>query len=267
MTLTTLIVVLCGLGVLVGTMSGLLGIGGGLVVVPALLWILPQAGIEPEIAMHMALATSLASIILTSSSSAYNHYHYGNVHFSAIKWLLPGVIAGGFIGSTIAESVPTQWLPRVFGVIVMFLALKMLRSSLSKAKPPKNKASPRLAPFHGALIGMVSSLAGIGGGSLMVPYLNRRGEEIRVAIGSSAACGVIIAIAGMLGFVYHGASAPELPSYSVGYVYLPALISIAATSVLFTKFGAKLATRLPTKVLKRVFALFLLSVAIKMLFF
>ena len=121
-----LLLLMLVLGSFVGVMAGLLGIGGGLIVVPALLFLLPQAGIEPAISMNIALATSLSTIIVTSGSSALNHLKLGNVDMFVIKWLMPGVVVGGFVGANIAEWIPTEYLPKVFGVIVLFLALQML---------------------------------------------------------------------------------------------------------------------------------------------
>lgn len=257
-----LLMLLLALGAFVGVMAGLLGIGGGLIVVPALLYLLPWAGIPTELSMHMALATSLASIIVTSGSSALNHLKLGNVDMFVVKWLMPGVVVGGFIGANIAEWIPTQYLPKVFGVIVLFLALQMFRSI--RVTSQKTMPGSFLTMVYGSGIGVVSSLAGIGGGSLSVPF-NRHGVEMRKAVGSSSVCGCVIAIAGMSGFILHGYQAQGLPNYSIGYVYLPALAAIAGTSMLTTRFGAKWATTLPTAVLKKIFALFLMFVALTML--
>ncbi len=265
MTFTTLLISLAAVGVMVGILSGLLGIGGGLVVVPILLWLLPLAGIESNIVMHLALATSLASIILTSGSSAYNHYRLGNIQFDTLRWLLPGIILGGLCGSSIAEYMPIDWLPKVFGLIVLYLSFKMFRSTKGDVTPLSSNAGQ--TSLHGALIGTVSSLAGIGGGSFVVPYLNRRGLDMRYAVGTSAFCGTVLALSGMSGFIYYGQNTQTLPAYSVGYVYVPALIAITVTSTLFTKVGAKWASSLPTKQLKIYFSYFLAIVAIKMLFF
>lgn len=244
-------------------MAGLLGIGGGLIVVPALMFLLPMAGIEPSIAMQMALATSLASIIVTSGSSAYNHFKLGNVDMFVVKWLMPGVVVGGFLGANVAEWIPAHYLPKVFGVIVLLLSIQMLFSI--RGKKHRHMPSSTMTVAIGTGIGMVSSLAGIGGGSLSVPFLNRHGIEMRKAVGSSSVCGCFIALSGMLGFIMHGYKAELLPEYSLGYVYLPALIGITATSMLTTRFGARLASTMPTARLKKIFALFLMFVAGTML--
>lgn len=251
------------LGAFVGVMAGLLGIGGGLIVVPALLILLPIAGIESDISMHIALATSLATIIATSGSSAFNHFKLGNIDTFVVKWLMPGVVVGGFLGANVAEWLPSQYLPKVFGVIVLLLAIQMLFSIRGKAQ--KSMPSGAVTIACGMGIGVVSSLAGIGGGSLSVPFLNRHGIEMRKAVGSSSVCGCMIAISGMIGFILHGYKIDALPQYSVGYVYLPALIAIASTSMLTTRIGAKLATSLPTPTLKKIFAVFLMFVAGTML--
>ncbi|MFC3022766.1 sulfite exporter TauE/SafE family protein [Vibrio zhugei] len=258
-----LLLVLLLVGVFVGILAGLLGIGGGLLVVPSLMFILPYAGISEKIVIQLALATSLATIIVTSASSAFNHFKLGNVDFYAVKWLMPGVVVGGFLGATLAEWIPNQYLPKVFGVIVFFLAIKMYLSIHSQAK----RAMPGavMTTLWGSGIGIVSSLAGIGGGSLSVPFLNRHGVEMRQAVGSSSVCGLVIALSGMIGFILHGFSVAGLPKYSIGYVYLPALFAIASTSMLTTRIGAKLAVRLSTSTLKKVFSIFLMLVSTSML--
>ncbi|SKA43559.1 sulfite exporter TauE/SafE family protein [Enterovibrio nigricans] len=253
------------LGSCVGLLAGLLGIGGGLLIVPALSVLLPLADIPPSLVMPMALATSLASIVVTSSSSAYTHFRLGNVQPAVIKTLLPGILMGGLIGSGVADYLPTAYLPKIFGAIVLFLALQMFMSMRIKAAKPF--PSPVVGVMSGGLIGMVSSLAGIGGGSLTVPYLNYHGVEMRNAIGSASLCGVFLAVAGMSGFIFFGLNQPvTLPAYSVGYVYIPALLGIVVTSVNTTRYGARLASRLPTHIIKRVFALFLLVVGASMFF-
>ncbi|WP_281545655.1 sulfite exporter TauE/SafE family protein [Grimontia sp. SpTr1] len=252
-------------GGVVGLLAGLLGIGGGLIVVPALSVLLPWAGISSNLVMPMALATSLASIVITSSSSAYTHYRLGNVQPSIIKTLLPGILLGGLLGSAIADRMPTEYLPKVFGIIVLLLALQMALSLRIKSARPL--PSPLGSMTSGTAIGMIASLAGIGGGSLTVPYLNYHGVEMRKAIGSASLCGVFLALSGVIGFIFFGLTQPEtLPPYSVGYVYLPALIGIVVTSVMTTRYGARLATRLPTPIIKRVFAVFLLLVGASMFF-
>lgn len=257
-----LFAVCLGLGAVVGVLAGLLGIGGGLVVVPALVWLLPLAGIGPTLVMHIALATSLASIVLTSGASARNHFRLGNIDVSIVRSLAPGVILGGLGGSVVAEMVPSHMLPKIFAVIVLLLGLQMLASMRFSSQRPL-PGGVRLFG-SGGLIGVVSSLAGIGGGSLTVPYLSWHGVEMRRAIGCASFSGALIAIAGMAGFIAAGVGDQNLPLFSIGYVYLPALLGIVLTSMYTTRFGAAWVSRLPTPVLKKIFAIFLLFVSVKM---
>jgi len=256
------VVLLLALGAIVGVFAGLLGIGGGLQVVPVLVFILPMTGIDPALVMHFALATSLSTIILTSGSSALNHIKLGNVDLFIAKWLIPGVIIGGFLGSTIADWIPSQYLTKVFATIVLLLALQMFFSVMRRSI--RTMPNQYFTAASGVIIGSIASLAGIGGGALTVPFLNRHGIEMRKAIGTSSVCGSIIAISGMLGFIWHGTHVENLPAYSIGYVYLPALFCISITSVFTTKYGARLASSLPTPILKRIFAVFLMCVSITM---
>ncbi|MDA9557501.1 sulfite exporter TauE/SafE family protein [Vibrio sp.] len=254
---------LLGLGGMVGFMAGLLGIGGGLLVVPALLHLLPLAGIDSSIVMNIALATSLSTIIVTSGASAINHLRLGNVDIFVIKWLMPGMIVGGFFGANIVEFIPASYLPPIFGCIVLALAIQMLISIRILAV--KTMPNVPVTIMYGTGIGVISSLAGIGGGSISVPFLNKHGIEMRRAVGSSSVCGCVIAIAGMAGFILHGVGSELLPPYSVGYVYIPALVSITATSMMTTHLGAKFAVKISTVTLKKLFAVFLLCIAIPML--
>ncbi|RXJ73790.1 hypothetical protein CS022_07225 [Veronia nyctiphanis] len=252
------------LGSVVGLLAGLLGIGGGLLVVPALTFLFPLVDIVPDQVMPMALATSLASIVLTASSSARSHYKMGNVDIRVIRTLLPGILIGGLLGSALADMMPTEILPKVFGGIVLLLAIQMLISMRFKSSAALPDKFGNL--IGGTGIGVTSSLAGIGGGSLIVPYLSYFGVEMRRAIGSASLCGVFLAISGMTGFIFFGFHHHEpLPPYSIGYVYLPALLGIVSTSVLTTGYGARLATQLPVDAIKKVFALFLICVAFTML--
>lgn len=250
------------LGSIVGVLAGLLGIGGGLLVVPALVWLLPQTGIASHLVMQIALATSLASIVMTSMASARNHFKLGNIDFSVVRSFAPGIILGGLSGSVVAELIPAQYLPKIFAVIVLLLAIQMLLSM----KVINNKPLPHSFFFtaSGGGIGLISSLAGIGGGSLTVPYLSYYGVEMRRAIGTSALVGFLIAVSGVVGFIFAGVGSDALPQYSIGYVYLPALIGIAATSMIATRYGAALVSRLPTSTLKKLFAILLLVISIKM---
>lgn len=258
-----LIAVLLVLGLIVGVLAGLLGIGGGLVVVPALHFLLPSIGVSDQLGMRIALATSLACIIVTTSSSVLNNIRLKNIDFYAARSLVPGVVVGGIFGVMLANWIPTEYLPKVFGVIVLGMAVQMFRSV--RAKSSKPMPSSFKTTCCGVGIGTVASLAGVGGGSLTVPFLSSRSVEMRKAVGTSSVCAFAIAVSGMLSFTLHGYHADGLPSWSLGYVYLPALLSITITSIFTTKIGVRLAVGLPTTTLKKIFAIFLMIVAGTML--
>lgn len=257
------VVLLLALGAVVGVLSGLLGIGGGLIMVPALLYLLPLAGISPHVTMHFALGTSLATAILTTGSSAVNHIKLDNVVFYAVKYLLPGIILGGFLGSSITQWLPSQYLPKVFGVIVFFLSIQMflsIHASVGNALPNRP-----VSMMCGVVIGTLATLAGISGGSLTVPFLNRYGLEMKQSVGTASVCGFVIAISGVIGFIWHGAHLSMRPAYSIGYIYLPALLCVACVSMFTARLGARLTAQLHTVMLKKIFAVFLIFVSINML--
>lgn len=252
-----------GVGALAGLMAGLLGVGGGLVIVPVLLWVFGLLGFDSRVLMHLAVGTSLATIVVTSLSSIRAHHRRGAVRWELVRQLTPGILAGAWIGALVADWMSGQWLRRVFALFVLFLGIRMLLG----LRLPVGRELPGRAGFLGAggIIGAVSALVGIGGGSLTVPFLHASGVDMRHAVASSSACGLPIALAGALGFAWTGWSEPGLPPGSTGYVYWPAFGGIALTSVLLAPVGARLAHSLPVRTLQRVFALLLLGVGSKLL--
>lgn len=251
------------LGGVVGILAGLLGIGGGLIIVPALVGLLPLAGVLPEHLMPIALGTSLASIVLTGVSSSWRHHQLGNVDWTIVKAMVPGGIIGAVIGAHVITLIPSDMISKVFGVLVLLLALQMALSVKTRAEHPLPAKGWLFTA--GGLIGIFSSLAGIGGGSLTVPYLNWHSVPMRIAIGVSAVCGMMLGVGGSLTLIVSGLHVSDLPAYSLGYVYLPALACIAVTSVQTSKVGANLVSRLPVPILKKGFAVLLVFVALKML--
>jgi uncharacterized protein len=253
------------LGVAAGLLAGLLGVGGGLVLVAALAWLLPLHGIPPEAAMHAALATSLASIVLTALSSARAHHRRGSVLWPTVRWMVPGLLLGGWLGSMVAVSLDGAVL-RLCVAVYCFLA------ALQLAFGGRGRAAPGGAPVpHGPWmssaglgIGAVSALVGIGGGSMTVPLLVWRGVAVVRAVGTSSACGVAIGLASALGYA---ANAPDgaLPAHAIGYVYLPAALGVAATSIVAAPLGTRLAHAISADALRRVFALFLVAVGASLL--
>lgn len=247
------------LGACAGLLAGLLGVGGGLVLVAALVWLLPAQGVPAAHAMHVALATSLASIVLTGLSSARAHHRRGSVLWPSVRWLVPGLLLGGLLGAAFATSLDGEtlrWIVAGFCYLAAAqLAFGSPRASAGDAAAP---ASPALTAA-GVGIGAVSAVVGIGGGSLTVPLLVWHGVAPVRAVGTSSACGVAIALASAAGYIGLGPPAGSLPAGALGYVYLPAAAGIALASILAAPWGTRLAHRLSGGALKRVFALFLVA--------
>ncbi len=251
------------LGAFAGVMAGLLGVGGGLIIVPVLAGIFHHQQISEALIMHLAIGTSLATIVVTSISSVRAHHQRGAVLWTAVWRLTPGIVIGAWVGAVIAEALPSAVLSKVFAVFVLTIAAQMAFG----AKPAPHRELPGTAgmAMTGGVIGLVSAIVGIGGGSLTVPFLTWCNIAMRQAVATSAACGVPIALAGALGFIVTGLNATGLPAWSLGYIYSPALIGVAVVSMLTAPLGAKLAHTLPTAILKKVFAIFLVVIGIKML--
>ncbi len=252
------------LGALAGVLAGLLGVGGGLVLVAALVWLLPMQGIPVEAAMHAALATSLASIVFTAMASARAHSRRGSVMWSSVAWLVPGMLVGGWLGSRWAVSLDGQWLRWGVAVYCLLAAIQMLRA---RPKAMDGEGSHPRGPWltaAGGGIGVVSALVGIGGGSMTVPLLVWLRAKPVQAVGSSSACGIFIGLASAAGYALH-APVDVLPQHAWGYVYLPAAICVALASILMAPLGTRLAHALSAAALARVFAVFLLLVGTSLL--
>lgn len=270
-------------GAAAGALSGLFGVGGGIIIVPILVLLFTQDGFAPAHIMHIALGTSLATIIFTSLSSARSHHKRGNVDWPIFRQMAPLVVVGTLLGSLLAAYMNSQLLKLIFSLFMLGVALQLLISPNGKtasgntnndqAKAPQQLAAntrPLINRIAGLLIGVASSLVGIGGGTITVPYLMYCGEQVRRAIGTSAAIGLPIAVAGTVGFVFNGLAATKdshavLPAMSLGFIYLPAFAGIALASMLTAPLGTRLAQRLPVISLKRLFALLLIAVGGKML--
>ena len=249
-----------------GILAGLLGVGGGLVLVGALACLLPLYGVPQEAAMHAALASSLASIVLTAASSAYAHHGRGSVLWPTVKWMIPGLLLGGWLGSGVAVKLGDQTLRWIVAGYCLIAAAQMLFGKPRRNVGADSVIVPTGVPMSaaGAGIGALSAVVGIGGGSMTVPLLIWRGVAPVRAVGTSSACGVAIGLSSAIGYALH-APAGALPHYAVGYVFLPAAIGVAIASVLAAPYGMRLAHRLSGTALKRVFALFLVSVAVALL--
>lgn len=253
----------CFLGSITGVLAGLLGVGGGLVIVPMLVVAFNYQQIHPEIIMHLAIGTSLATIIFTSISSFMAHHKRGAVLWQTVRRITIGILTGTFIGSCFVSLLSTEFLKAIFVVFLYFVAYQFLTNK----KPNPSKQLPGMFGMFisGNIIGFISSMVGIGGGILSVPFMIWRNVIVHQAIGTSSAIGLPIAIAGTVGFIYTGWNNNLTPTYSLGFVYLPALLGIAALSVLTAPFGVKLAHNLPVGKLKKIFAVLLIVVGTRML--
>lgn len=253
------------LGCATGFLAGLLGIGGGMLLVPFLTLILAHRGVAADLAVKMAIATSMATIVFTSLSSVRAHHRRGAVRWSLVRGLAPGIVAGGLLaGAGAFAALKGQWLAIVFAAFVGFSATQML---LDK-KPAPHREMPGVLGQSGAggLIGFVSGLVGAGGGFLSVPFMTWCNVPIHNAVATSAALGFPIALAATAGYVIGGWSLPPALPGAFGYLYLPALAVIAAASVLLAPRGAQVAHAMNVGQLKRVFALLLYGLAAYMLY-
>jgi uncharacterized membrane protein YfcA len=252
------------LGAVAGTLAGLLGIGGGLIIVPVLLWLFLHKGMDPSVVVHLAVGTSLATIVVTSVASILAHNRRGAVQWRLVARLAPGIVLGAWAGAALADLLPSLWLQRVFGCFAIAVGLQMAFGLQVRAHRSLPGTGGMMAA--GCVIGAVSAVVGIGGGSMTVPFLHWNSVNIRNAVATSAACGLPIALAGAAGFLVAGWNEQALPAGSTGYLFWPALPGIVAASVLMAPVGARLAHTLPLIALKRIFALLLLAVGGKLLF-
>lgn len=261
--MTTLILLYLLLGACTGLLAGLFGIGGGLVIVPVLVFIFTAQGFATEVMMQMALGTSLATISVTAIASIWGHQRHRAILWPVCLRLTPGIVIGAALGVAFAEVVGSDALRYVFVVFVLLIALQMILG----AQPPPSRSLPGLPGMTaaGTGIGSLSMLVGIGGGTLTTPFLLWCNTPLRNAIATSAACGLPIAVAGTIAYMIAGLGAADLPSGNTGYIHWPAAAAIAAASVLTAPFGAHLTHTLPVKLLKRLFALLLIAVALRML--
>jgi uncharacterized protein len=250
-------------GAVAGFIAGLFGIGGGVVIVPALIVALNHQGIDPEIVIHLAIGTSLATIAVTGASSAYGHWRQGAVARELLMRMLPGLIAGSVLGGVIASLIRADLLERFFGLFLILLALRLM---LSRMPSPREEGAGRFVMASaGTVVGAFSALFGIGGGLLSVPWLVRCGATLQRAIGTSAACGFPIALVGALTFVVTGLGDGRLPPGSTGYLYWPAFAGMIVCSVPLARLGVLVAHRLSALLLRRLFALMILGIGVRLL--
>ena len=259
-----MILAFLALGAAVGFAAGLLGVGGGLLLVPFITFFLTLKEVPPELVVHMSIATSLATIMFTSISSLLAHHRRGAVSWHIVKVLAPGILIGSWIGPWIGKHLNSGALAVFFAVFVTISATQML---LDKRPVAARELPGSLGMFAaGGVIGVLSGLVGAGGGFVSVPFMTWCNVKIHDAVATSAALGFPIAFGGTLANIYYGMNMPNLPPGSLGFVYLPALLVVSFASVLTAPLGASTAHRLPVRALKRVFALTLFVLAGYMLY-
>jgi len=251
-------------GAAAGVLAGLFGVGGGTILVPVLLLLFGHSGVPQELWMHMAVGTSLAVIVLNAVSSIRAHHRRGAVRWPIVWGLTPGVVLGALGGAWIADGLTSRTLGLIFAIFLLLVGLQLLTAR----QPKPQRQLPGFAGLAGAggVIGVVSALVGIGGGSLTVPFLAWCNVAMAQAVATSAAVGLPIAIAGAVGFIVTGLSHAGLPAWSLGYIYLPAFIGMAGAGMATAPLGARLAHALPAQRLKQAFGAFLLLVSARMFY-
>jgi uncharacterized protein len=255
---------LFGLGLVIGYAAGLLGIGGGMLMVPFLVFVLSSQGVGDAVLVKVAVATSLATICFTSLSSVWAHHQKGAVLWPVALVLAPGILIGSLAGANLAVALPARALTVFFAVFVTFSATQML---LNKKPKPGRSLPGAIGMFGvGSVIGVLSSMVGAGGAFVSVPFMTWCNVSIHRAVATSAALGFPIAAAGSLAYVLAGLGRTDLPVGALGYVYVPGLISIALGSMLTAPLGARAAHRMDIAPLKKIFALFLYLMAAYFLF-
>jgi len=254
-----LILALLAMGTFGGFVAGLLGVGGGMVLVPFITMIFIARGFPDELVVHMAIATSLGTIFFTSLSSVRAHHKHGAVLWRVVRLLAPGILIGSWIGPWIGKQMNTAVLSFFFGCFVAFSATQMLIGK----KPAAARELPGKPGMFavGGLIGVLAGLVGAGGGFVSVPFMTRCNVRIHNAIATSAALGFPIALSGTLSNIYYGWGEPGLPAWSLGFIYVPALAIIVLASVIMAPVGASAAHKMPVRRLQRIFAVILYALA------
>lgn len=250
-------------GAFVGVLAGMLGIGGGMTLVPILAALFAAQAFSPDYIVHLSLGTAMASIVFTSASGAREHYRLGGVDMNIVKRMSPGLVTGSLLATLAAGWISQAHLALAFSIIVYAGATQMIWNR----KPSASRPLPGALFLYslGTLIGIVCGLVSAGGAFLTVPFMLWCGVPLRTAIGTAAAMGIPVAIVGSAGYMMSGWNVPGLPEDAVGFVSLTALAGLVAGSVVTAPFGARLAHRLPVLALKRIFALLLYVLATKML--
>jgi len=258
------VLILIVVGAIAGTFAGLLGIGGGIIIVPVLAIVFENQGINVDVLMHVSIGTSLATIVITSISSIRAHQQHQAIQWDVFKRITPGILLGGFMGALVAKILSGNDLRLVFGIFMLIVAMQMIFGNTSK---PHRQLPKTFGMFiAGTSIGTMASLMGVGGGSMSVPFLTWCNMAIRNAVATSSAIGLPIALAGVTGFIVTGWGVDHRPVLSLGFVNIPAFFSIIVASTLFAPVGARITHRISPQRLKLFFGYFLLLLSIKILY-
>lgn len=255
------------LGLFVGLVSGMFGLGGGGIIVPALLPLLPIIGVPSSQVMFMAMGTSFATMIISTSATAYNQYRSQNIDFDRVKLFLPALLITVLITSRVVTSLNQNFLKLFFSLFLIYFGIKMLKSSQKKVIDSVNDISNFKTKNYLAAIGiaLIATLGGVSGAGLIVPFFNKTGMSIKKSIGTAAFCGVFLTIFASIGFIISGFNQPDLPSYSLGFIHLPTVVLISLLSVPMTKVGVKLMMKIADNKIKQYFALFLIILSLYMI--
>jgi len=254
-------------GLVSGFLSGLLGIGGGVLMVPFLIFMFPMLGFNREIYVHCSLATSSACAFFFTLSGTFAHARYRNVNWNNVPYLGAGAFLGAMLGSTVASHISGEVIKRFFTVFMLYVAYRLFFKTGGTFSEGKVKVGGRKFFFLlGLITGVVASFFGVGGGVIAVPVMTFVGFSIREAVGTSTAMIPFTTFSSAFGYVINGWNNPYLPEYSLGFVYIPAVMLIVPFGVVMAQVGAAVATRAPQDVLRKVFACLLVVVAVKILF-
>src|SRR5258706_1326291 len=251
------------MGLFVGFFAGLLGIGGGLILVTLMVYMFTLQGFPADRLLHLALGTSIASIVFTSISSLLAQHKHGAVRWDILRMVIPGLVIGTLLGTVVADLLKSKYLAIFFVIFVYCAAVQMFANV--KPKPTRQLPGKAGLTAVAVIVGIVSSLVGVGGGVMTIPLMSLCNVPMRQTIGTSAALGLPIALAGTVGYVVLGLGKDHLPPLSVGYIYLPALIGIVIGTFVTVPWGAKAAHAMPVPRLKKIFAVILFILATKML--
>lgn len=266
MTLTLSIILYLITGAFVGISAGLFGIGGGTIIIPVLSFLFLKEGFSQVHTMHLAIGTSLITMIFTSFASTLSHHSFKRVDWNIFKKMVFGIFIGVVFGTFLSTKLNSKLLSIIFGTYLLFISFQLFFKSYNESNKINliKKISNLKMTFGGLIIGSISGLLGVGGATFLIPFLTHLGKNIHFAIGTSSVCSFFIAVFGTINIILFTSHIPNLPSGAIGFIYLPAAICIATTSTIFAPIGSKISGKMSPKTLTRYFSIFLFIIAIKM---